>query len=71
MVDHWNLGDLICRLYDEYSALYGDNELAALAADVALNDLLVRFDVHDLAFLDEESEDELVSESFVHEPMLH
>ena len=42
------LGDLICCLYEEYSEQYGDNDLAALAADVELNDLLMLFDVHDL-----------------------
>jgi hypothetical protein len=48
MVNQWVLGDLICSLYDACSEQYGDNELAALAADVMLNDLLVRFDVHEL-----------------------
>ena len=42
------LGDLIYCLYEEYIARYGDNELAALAADVALNDLLMKNDVRDL-----------------------
>ena len=56
------LGDLICCLYDEYSAIYGDDELAALAADVALNDLFVRFDVHeigtgDLCLTEDEEDD--------------
>lgn len=47
------LGDLICCLYDEFSKLYGDDELAALAADVELNDLLVRSHVYYLYMPDE------------------
>lgn len=54
------LGDLICCLYEEYSEQYGDNDLAALAADVELNDLLVLLDVHDLLMEDEIEEPEVV-----------
>jgi hypothetical protein len=50
------LGDLICCLYEEYRQLYGDNELAALAADVALNDLLMQLDVQELMVEEEMSE---------------
>jgi hypothetical protein len=53
------LGDLICCLYDEYSEQYGDCDLAALAADVELNDLLVLLDVHDLVMEDEDDESEM------------
>jgi hypothetical protein len=45
MAYHLVLGDLICGLYDEYRDEFGDDELAALAADVTINDLFVRFDV--------------------------
>jgi hypothetical protein len=48
MANDFELGELICCLYDEYRALYRNDELAALAADVTLNDLLVRFDVHNI-----------------------
>ena len=54
-----NLGDLIYCLYEEYIERYGDNELAALAADVALNDLLMKNDVRDLV-LDRGGDERLV-----------
>ena len=57
MAYDFTLGELICCLYDEYSAIYEDDELAALAADVALNDLLMRFDVHELADGSDDSDD--------------
>jgi hypothetical protein len=59
MAYNFELGELICCLYDEYRALYGNDELAALAADVTLNDLLLRFDVHDIG--DDHEYDEFFS----------
>lgn len=56
MAYDFELGELICCLYDEYRALYRNDELAALAADVTLNDLLLRFDVHDFG-TDNETDD--------------
>jgi len=35
-----NLGDLITMFYDEYLALYGDPELASVAAAATINDML-------------------------------
>lgn len=37
---HTTLGDLISLFYDEFFALYGDEELASLAAASVINDLL-------------------------------
>ena len=34
------LGDLISLFYDEFYALYGDEELASLAAASVINDML-------------------------------
>lgn len=42
-----NLGDLITIFYDEFIELYGDAELASVAAAAVINDLLhgaTRFD---------------------------
>ena len=46
------LGNLICSVYDAYQSRYGDREFAALATEVTLNDLLLRFDVRDSSFED-------------------
>ncbi|MBN1334499.1 MAG: hypothetical protein JXB39_00905 [Deltaproteobacteria bacterium] len=35
-----SLGDLVSVFYEEYLALYGDEELAAVAASATLNELL-------------------------------
>jgi hypothetical protein len=35
-----NLGDLITMFYDEFVAMYGDEELASVATAAAINDLL-------------------------------
>ena len=35
-----SLGDLVALFYEEYLALYGDEELAAAAAAATINDLL-------------------------------
>lgn len=35
------LGDLITLFYDEYMALYGDEDLAAVAAAASINELLM------------------------------
>ena len=35
-----NLSDLITLFYDEYLALYGDEELASVAAAATINDIL-------------------------------
>ena len=35
-----NLTDLITLFYDEYLALYGDEELASVAAAATINDIL-------------------------------
>ena len=35
------LGDLITTLYDEYMALYNDEELASVAVAATINDLLL------------------------------
>ena len=35
------LGELLCALYDEYRDVYGDRDLAQVAALATLNDLLV------------------------------
>ncbi len=35
-----NLGDLITLFYDEYMALYGDEEMASAAAAATINDIL-------------------------------
>jgi hypothetical protein len=35
-----NLGDLIATLYDEFLAVYQDEELASLATAATVNDLL-------------------------------
>ena len=37
---HTTLGDLITVFFDEYMELYGDEELAAVAAAATLNDLI-------------------------------
>lgn len=37
---HTTLGDLISLFYDEFYALYGDEELASLAAASVINDML-------------------------------
>jgi hypothetical protein len=51
------LGNLICSVFDTYQSLYGDREFAALATEVTLNDLLLRFDVHDSSFEDQTRSD--------------
>jgi hypothetical protein len=38
---HTSLGGLIVALYDEYLALYGDRDLASVAAAATLNTLIV------------------------------
>ena len=35
-----NLSDLISMFYDEYLAIYGDEELASVAAAATINDIL-------------------------------
>ena len=35
------LGELITVLYDEFMALYGDEELASVAVAATINDLLI------------------------------
>jgi hypothetical protein len=35
-----SLADLITTIYDEYLALYGDKELASVAAAATINDIL-------------------------------
>jgi len=35
-----NLGDLISLFYDEYLELYGDPEIASVAAAATINDML-------------------------------
>lgn len=35
------LGDLITTLYDEFLAVYGDEELASVAVAATINDLLL------------------------------
>jgi hypothetical protein len=37
-----SLGDLIAVFYEEYLALYGDEELAAVAAAATINELLAQ-----------------------------
>jgi len=36
-----SLGDLVEALYDEYLSVYGDPELAEIAAAATVNDLLI------------------------------
>ena len=36
----YSLGDLITLFYEEYLALYGDEELASVAAAATINDIL-------------------------------
>jgi len=36
-----NLGDLISLIYDEYLGLYGDEDIAAVAAAATINDMIV------------------------------
>jgi len=38
------LGDLIALFYEEYLALYGDEELASVAAAATINELLGEFE---------------------------
>jgi hypothetical protein len=42
-----SLGELITLFYDEYFALYQDEELASIAAAVTINDLLAQAEVSD------------------------
>ena len=35
------LGDLVALFYEEYLALYGDEELAAVAAATTINEMLL------------------------------
>ena len=35
-----NLGDLITNFYEEFLAMYGDEELASVATAAVINDLL-------------------------------
>ena len=35
-----NLGDLITLFYEEYLALYGDEDMASVAAAATINDIL-------------------------------
>ena len=35
-----NLGDLITLFYEEYLALYGDEDIASVAAAATINDIL-------------------------------
>ena len=37
---HTNLGELISLLFEEFTELYGDEELASVAAAAVVNDLL-------------------------------
>jgi hypothetical protein len=39
---HTSLGELITLFYEEYLALYGDEDLAAVAAAATINDLFTR-----------------------------
>ena len=41
MTTHTNLGELITLFYDEYLALYGDPDVASVAAAATINDLLI------------------------------
>ena len=38
---HTNLGELISLFYEEFLALYGDEDVAAVAAAATINDLLL------------------------------
>ncbi len=38
---HTTLGELISVIYEEYLALYGDEDLASVAAAATVNDLLI------------------------------
>jgi len=40
---HISLGELITLFYKEYFALYGDEELASVAAAATINELLAEF----------------------------
>ncbi len=40
-----NVGDLVSLFYEEYFALYGDEELASLAAAATVNDILCEQEV--------------------------
>lgn len=40
MTAHTNLGELITLVYDEFLALYGDPDVASVAAAATINDLL-------------------------------
>lgn len=48
------LGDLIDTLYEAFASLYGEGELAALAVQVTLTDLLARWDLQMSPELDDE-----------------
>ena len=39
---HTTLGELIAEIYDEMMALYGDEDLASVAAAALVNDLIAR-----------------------------
>lgn len=41
-----NLGDLISMFYDEFVAMYGDEELASVATAAAINDILAGTSAH-------------------------
>lgn len=40
MTTQTNIGELITLFYDEYLALYGDPDVASVAAAATINDLL-------------------------------
>lgn len=42
-----NIGELISLFYDEYLALYGDPDVASVAAAATINDMLTSADEHD------------------------
>jgi hypothetical protein len=42
-----NLGDLISLFYDEFVGLYGDEELASVAAAAVINELLHAAELED------------------------
>lgn len=43
-ITHMTLGDLISTMYEEFLDLYGDEELASVAAAAVINDLLAAAD---------------------------
>lgn len=49
-----NLGDLINLFYQEYMALYGDEELASVAAAATINEMLSESATYNTMPLEEE-----------------